>query len=205
MAKIGVLALQGAFREHCAAVRRVGHEAIEVRTPADLAGVDALIIPGGESTTMDKLLDWQGLREPLQERLHAGMPTFGTCAGLIVLAASAVDGLPDQRPLAAIDYYRLHEGSYSESGGGNAFDLSVDGRNSDELAASATVSAGFDFGSLSPDSYWLRAELEGQAVAHRPIRIAGAGGDDVAGKRSVRAAGRNGRAGHHRGHLDHSS
>ena len=60
MATIGVLALQGAFREHCAAVRRLGHEAVEVRTPADLAGVDALIIPGGESTTIDKLLDWQG-------------------------------------------------------------------------------------------------------------------------------------------------
>ena len=96
MATIGVLALQGAFREHCAAVRRLGHEAVEVRTPADLEGVDGLIIPGGESTTMDKLLDWSGLREPLESRLHAGMPTFGTCAGLIVLAASAVDGLPEQ-------------------------------------------------------------------------------------------------------------
>ena len=103
MATIGVLALQGAFREHCAAVRRLGHEAVEVRTPADLEGVDGLIIPGGESTTMDKLLDWSGLREPLQSRLRVGMPAFGTCAGLIVLAASAVDGLPEQRPLGAID------------------------------------------------------------------------------------------------------
>ena len=110
MATIGVLALQGAFREHCAAVRRLGHEAVEVRTPADLAGVDALIIPGGESTTIDKLLDWQGLREPLQAALDAGMPTFGTCAGLIVLAASAVDGLPDQRPLAAIDIVAQRNG-----------------------------------------------------------------------------------------------
>ena len=110
MATIGVLALQGAFREHCAAVRRLGHEAVEVRTPADLEGVDGLIIPGGESTTMDKLLDWSGLREPLQSRLHDGMPTFGTCAGLIVLAASAVDGLPDQRPLAAIDIVAQRNG-----------------------------------------------------------------------------------------------
>jgi pyridoxal 5'-phosphate synthase pdxT subunit len=110
MATIGVLALQGAFREHCAAVRRLGHEAVEVRNPADLAGVDALIIPGGESTTMDKLLDWTHLREPLAERLEQGMPAFGTCAGLIVLAQSAVDGLPEQRPLGAIDIVAQRNG-----------------------------------------------------------------------------------------------
>jgi 5'-phosphate synthase pdxT subunit len=110
MARIGVLALQGAFREHCAAVRRLGHEAVEVRTPADLEGVDGLIIPGGESTTMDKLLDWSGLREPLAERLDHGMPAFGTCAGLIVLATSAVDGIPEQRPLGAIDIVAQRNG-----------------------------------------------------------------------------------------------
>jgi 5'-phosphate synthase pdxT subunit len=110
MATIGVLALQGAFREHVAAVRRLGHTAVEVRTPADLAGVDGLIIPGGESTTIDKLLDWSGLREPLQARLEHGMPTFGTCAGLIVLAASATDGLPGQRPLKAIDIVAQRNG-----------------------------------------------------------------------------------------------
>jgi 5'-phosphate synthase pdxT subunit len=110
MATIGVLALQGAFREHCDAVRRLGHEAVEVRNPADLAGVDALIIPGGESTTMDKLLDWTHLREPLAERLEQGMPAFGTCAGLIVLAQSAVDGLPEQRPLGAIDIVAQRNG-----------------------------------------------------------------------------------------------
>jgi len=103
MARIGVLALQGAFREHCAAVQRLGHEAIEVRTPADLDRVDGLILPGGESTTIDMLLDTSGLREPLTERLRAGMPAFGTCAGLIVLATAAEDGRPDQRPLGAID------------------------------------------------------------------------------------------------------
>jgi pyridoxal 5'-phosphate synthase pdxT subunit len=110
MATIGVLALQGAFREHCAAVRRLGHEAVEVRNPADLAGVDALIIPGGESTTMDKLLDWTHLREPIAERLEHGMPAFGTCAGLIVLATSAVDGIPEQRPLGAIDIVAQRNG-----------------------------------------------------------------------------------------------
>jgi 5'-phosphate synthase pdxT subunit len=110
MATIGVLALQGAFREHCDAVRRLGHEAVEVRNPADLEGVDGLIIPGGESTTMDKLLDWTGLRAPLQARLDDGMPAFGTCAGLIILAASAVDGIPEQRPLKAIDIVAQRNG-----------------------------------------------------------------------------------------------
>jgi pyridoxal 5'-phosphate synthase pdxT subunit len=110
MATIGVLALQGAFREHCDAVRRLGHVAVEVRNPADLEGVDGLIIPGGESTTMDKLLDWTGLRAPLQARLEEGMPAFGTCAGLILLAASAVDGIPEQRPLQAIDIVAQRNG-----------------------------------------------------------------------------------------------
>jgi 5'-phosphate synthase pdxT subunit len=84
--------------------------AVEVRQPADLEGVDGLIIPGGESTTMDKLLDWTGLRAPLQARLDDGMPAFGTCAGLIVLATSAVDGIPEQRPLAAIDIVAQRNG-----------------------------------------------------------------------------------------------
>jgi len=100
---VGVLALQGAFREHVAAIRRLGHRAVEVRTPADLDGVDALVLPGGESTTMDKLLDSSELREPLVERLRAGLPAFGTCAGLIVLAREATDARPDQRPLGLID------------------------------------------------------------------------------------------------------
>jgi 5'-phosphate synthase pdxT subunit len=103
MARIGVLALQGAFREHVAAVRRIGHDPVEVRTPAELDGVAGLILPGGESTTIDKLLDTSGLRAPLGTRLASGMPAFGTCAGLIVLAAAAVDATPDQRLLAAID------------------------------------------------------------------------------------------------------
>jgi 5'-phosphate synthase pdxT subunit len=100
---IGVLALQGAFREHVAAIRRLGHEAREVRVPADLEGLDGLILPGGESTTMDRLLDSSGLREPLVAALHDGLPAFGTCAGLIVLARDAEDARPDQRPLGLID------------------------------------------------------------------------------------------------------
>jgi pyridoxal 5'-phosphate synthase pdxT subunit len=99
---IGVLALQGAFREHRSVLERLGADAIEVRTPRDLERATALIIPGGESTTIDKLLDSSGLRGPLTHRLDEGMSVFGTCAGLIVLATAAVDATPDQRLLGAI-------------------------------------------------------------------------------------------------------
>ena len=100
----GVLALQGAFHEHAVAMHRLGAEHIvEVRTPQHLGRVDCLLLPGGESTTMSKLLVSQGLFEPLGERLRAGMPAFGTCAGMILMATDVLDGLPDQRSFAVID------------------------------------------------------------------------------------------------------
>ncbi|CAG0931575.1 5'-phosphate synthase pdxT subunit [Thermoflexales bacterium] len=84
--KIGVLALQGAFIEHEAVLKRLGVDAVEVRLPADLDGVDGVIIPGGESTTMGKLAVQYQLIEPLRELAHAGKPLWGTCAGLIFMA-----------------------------------------------------------------------------------------------------------------------
>jgi 5'-phosphate synthase pdxT subunit len=101
--KVGVLALQGAFREHHEVLDALGVEAIEVRTPAELGALDALILPGGESTTMSKLLDSSGVRTPLAELLADGMPVFGTCAGMILLAREVVDGRPDQEPFGIID------------------------------------------------------------------------------------------------------
>ena len=103
MDKVGILALQGAVREHAAAVTDLGAHAVEVRTPEDLAGVDGLILPGGESTTMSLLLESSGLFEPVAERLADGMPAFGTCAGMILLASDVLDGRPDQRFFGAID------------------------------------------------------------------------------------------------------
>jgi pyridoxal 5'-phosphate synthase pdxT subunit len=100
---VGVLALQGAVREHLATLDRLGLSAVEVRHPDDLAGVDGLIIPGGESTAISMLIESAGLREPLAERLDAGMPAFGTCAGMILLATDVADGRPDQHFFAAID------------------------------------------------------------------------------------------------------
>lgn len=101
--RVGVLALQGAFREHVASLHRLGADAVEVRTPAELAAVEAIVLPGGESTTMGLLLDSSGLREPLAERIAGGTPVLGTCAGLILLAADLEDGVAGQRTFAALD------------------------------------------------------------------------------------------------------
>jgi 5'-phosphate synthase pdxT subunit len=101
--KLGVLALQGAAARHLAALARLGAEGVEVRQPAQLDDVDALILPGGESTTMSMLLESSGLFDPIAARLADGMPAFGTCAGMILLASEVLDGRPDQRCFGAID------------------------------------------------------------------------------------------------------
>lgn len=102
-ARIGVLALQGAIARHADALADLGAEPVAVRTPGELASIDALIIPGGESTTISYLLDTSGLVEPLSDRLASGMPAFGTCAGMILLATDVLDGRDDQRSFGAID------------------------------------------------------------------------------------------------------
>jgi 5'-phosphate synthase pdxT subunit len=100
---VGVLALQGAFQAHELALSSLGVETRQVRTPAHLAEVDSLVMPGGESTTMSRLLATSELFDPLAERITAGMPVFGTCAGMILLATDVLDGRPDQRTFRAID------------------------------------------------------------------------------------------------------
>jgi len=101
--KVGVLALQGDFREHSSALSEAGAEPVEVRRPEHLAGVDALVLPGGESTTLSMLLDSSGLRPALAERLADGLPAFGTCAGMILLASRVRDGRADQRGFDLVD------------------------------------------------------------------------------------------------------
>jgi pyridoxal 5'-phosphate synthase pdxT subunit len=100
---VGVLALQGDVREHLRGVVDCGLRSVLVRRPEELAEVDALILPGGESTTMSRLLVAFDLMEPLQARLAAGMPVYGACAGMILLAREILDGRPDQQQLAALD------------------------------------------------------------------------------------------------------
>ncbi|MCB0948062.1 MAG: pyridoxal 5'-phosphate synthase glutaminase subunit PdxT [Mycobacterium sp.] len=104
--RIGVLALQGDTREHLAALRAAGAEAVTVRRPSELDAVDALVIPGGESTTMSHLLGEFELMEPLRARLAEGLPAYGSCAGMILLASEILDaGVPGREamPLMAID------------------------------------------------------------------------------------------------------
>ncbi|MCU1351127.1 MAG: pyridoxine biosynthesis glutamine amidotransferase glutaminase subunit [Acidimicrobiales bacterium] len=101
--KVGLLALQGAVRRHADAVAACGAVPVEVRTPAQLDDVDALVLPGGESTTISMLLESSGLADPLAARLAGGMPAFGTCAGMILLAGTVLDGRADQRAYGAID------------------------------------------------------------------------------------------------------
>jgi 5'-phosphate synthase pdxT subunit len=101
--KVGVLALQGAFREHREVLDALGVDTVEVRSPASLAALDALILPGGESTTIGKLLVTSGLLPALRERIRDGLPVLGTCAGVILLATDVLDGRPDQPTLAGLD------------------------------------------------------------------------------------------------------
>ncbi|MFI6043562.1 pyridoxal 5'-phosphate synthase glutaminase subunit PdxT [Nocardia sp. NPDC051321] len=100
---IGVLALQGDVREHIAALAHCGAEPVLVRRASELAAVDALVLPGGESTAISKLLEVFELLEPLRARLRDGMPAFGSCAGMILLADEVLDTRPDARHLSGID------------------------------------------------------------------------------------------------------
>jgi len=124
--KVGVLALQGAFREHREMLDALGVESTDVRAPDALGAVDALVIPGGESTTIQRLLDTSGLREPLDAALRDGLGVLGTCAGAIVLARDVLDGRPDQRPLGAIDVV-ARRNAYGRQRDSFEADLQVEG------------------------------------------------------------------------------
>ncbi|MEI2775542.1 MAG: pyridoxal 5'-phosphate synthase glutaminase subunit PdxT [Tetrasphaera sp.] len=100
---VGVLAVQGDVREHLGALEAVGARAIRVRRPTEVEAIDALVIPGGESTVIDKLVRMFGLHEPLRARLAGGMPAYGSCAGMIMLADRVEDGRPDQQTLGGLD------------------------------------------------------------------------------------------------------
>jgi 5'-phosphate synthase pdxT subunit len=100
---IGVLALQGDVREHLAAARALGATAVTVRRPEELAGVDGVVLPGGESTTIGKLAARFGLLEPLRAAIAAGLPAYGSCAGMILLADRLLDAPPDQVTVGGLD------------------------------------------------------------------------------------------------------
>ncbi len=104
--RIGVLAVQGAFAEHMATLDAIGVEGVEVRLPADLEDVSGLILPGGESTAQRHLIERWGLRDPILELARSGAPIFGTCAGMILLAADVLDGGPTVFPLLDVGVRR---------------------------------------------------------------------------------------------------
>jgi len=113
--RVGILAVQGDVREHAAALREVGAEPVEVRLPRDLAGVEALILPGGESTSMRRLIDAYGLAEPILNLAASGAPMWGTCAGLILMARRITDGEKPILPLLDIEVRRNAYGRQLDS------------------------------------------------------------------------------------------
>lgn len=123
---VGVLALQGAFAAHIAKLQGLGVETREVRTPAHIDDVDALVMPGGESTTMSMLLESSGLFPVIAERLDSGMGVFGTCAGLILLASDIKDGRSDQRSFGRLKI-TVQRNGYGRQVDSFETDLDVDG------------------------------------------------------------------------------
>ena len=115
MKRIGVLAVQGDFAEHIAALARLNVEAQEVRLPEHLDGLDGLIIPGGESTSQARLMDIYGLRSPIIEEVRNGMPVWGTCAGMIMLSGKLVESKPSPLGLMEIEVQRNAYGRQVDS------------------------------------------------------------------------------------------
>jgi len=121
---VGVLALQGDFREHLAVVRRLGAVGREIRLPEDLAGIDALIIPGGESTTIGKLAARFDLMEPLRDMINAGLPTYGTCAGLIFASCTVTEG---SQPLLGVLDVVVQRNAFGRQNESFETDLEIEG------------------------------------------------------------------------------
>jgi 5'-phosphate synthase pdxT subunit len=157
--KVGVLALQGDFREHCRVVADLGATPAEVRTAEELADVEALIVPGGESTTMGKLARAHGLVEPIRERARSGMPILGTCAGMIVMARR-VDGGEPLLDLVDITVRRNAYGRQVES-----FETDVEVRGIAEPVRGVFIRAP-QVEDVGPEVDVL-AELEGRPVVAR--------------------------------------
>jgi 5'-phosphate synthase pdxT subunit len=161
--KVGVLALQGDFEAHGAVLARLGAQPVQVRTPDDLASVDGLIIPGGESTTIRKLAVAHGLVGPVRERARAGMPVFGTCAGMIACATRIADGDP---PLLGIIDIAVRRNAYGRQV--DSFEADLDWRGLGTvhgvfIRAPAVEEVGPDVEVLS--------EHRGRAVAARQGRV----------------------------------
>jgi pyridoxal 5'-phosphate synthase pdxT subunit len=131
---IGVLALQGDVREHLAALRAAGAQAVPVRRPDELARLDGLVLPGGESTTIGKLARAFELIEPLRKLIAGGLPVYGACAGMILLAERIVDGVPDQETFGGIDM-TVRRNAFGRQVDSFEEDLTIDGLDSGPVHA----------------------------------------------------------------------
>lgn len=134
MVTIGVLALQGDVDEHVRALENSGARAVKVRHPCELAKVDGLIVPGGESTTMSNLLVSFDMFEPLKGRLDAGLPAWGTCAGMIMLSSTILDGRDDQKCFATLDMV-VRRNAFGRQVDSYEEDLVIDGIEGDDFRA----------------------------------------------------------------------
>ena len=161
--KIGVLALQGAFREHCDYLRRCGAKVVEVRLPEELEELDGLILPGGESTTMGKLLRRYGFEQPLKEFRK---PIWGTCAGMILLSREICGGLPDQLALDRIDL-RVTRNAFGRQA--ESFTAPLELSNLDEPIAAVFIRA--PLAEPLSDRVEVLAQVNGQVAAARQNNI----------------------------------
>jgi 5'-phosphate synthase pdxT subunit len=162
--KIGVLALQGDFREHIQAVKMAGHAGLTVRRPEELVEIDALIVPGGESTTIALLAESFGLIEPIRERITTGMPVYGSCAGMILLADRILDGAQGQATLGGINMTVRR----------NAFGRQVDSFESDLAFDNSPLRAVFIRAPWVEEvgkEVEVLAEIQGSDGARHPVAV----------------------------------
>jgi pyridoxal 5'-phosphate synthase pdxT subunit len=170
--KVGVLALQGAFAAHARTLADLGAEPVLVRRPEHLDGVDALVLPGGESTTMSMLLESSGVADPLAERLADGMPAFGTCAGMILLGREVLGGRSDQRCYGAVDI-AVRRNAFGRQVDSFEADLHVDGIDDDARPFRA-VFIRAPFVERTGPGVGVLAEVDGHPVLCRqgPVLVA---------------------------------
>jgi 5'-phosphate synthase pdxT subunit len=162
--KIGVLALQGDFREHIQAVKMAGHAGLTVRRAEELVEIDALIIPGGESTTIALLAESFGIIEPIRERITTGLPVYGSCAGMILLADRILDGAQGQATLGGINMTVRR----------NAFGRQVDSFESDLAFDNSPLRAVFIRAPWVEEvgkEVEVLAEIQGSDGARHPVAV----------------------------------
>jgi 5'-phosphate synthase pdxT subunit len=164
--RIGVLAVQGAVREHVAAIRDIGAEPVEVRLPRDLVDLDALILPGGESTAMRRLIDAYGLREPIAALARRGRPMLGTCAGMILLSRRVDDG---EGPVFGLLDIGVRRNAYGRQLESFEADLDVSGLEGGPLHGVFIRAPGVT--DVGPDVEVLARDPDGRPVAVRQGRV----------------------------------